>query len=358
MQVLILIALGSKGKVIEVAAKERASHQAKCLADFKDIMGPNHWELLNDVGKLNKTLLEYTFENGSIIRFIGLDSALKKRGQGRDILFINECNSFSYEDWIQLSMRTREQIYLDYNPSEYFWLDEHIIEQRKGEYYVIHSTYLDNYDFLPSEQINEIENLISAGDQYYIDVYVKGILGTFKGKIYTNYETVSVADYDDITQCEMWYGLDFGYEHNMVLMEFKYWQEKVYIRELFSESGKRVADHLIPFMEKKGIAYSDEIYCDSAMPGEIDKLRDAGFNARKADKSVEAGIRFCQQIKMYICADSKKTLKYIQKYKWKQDPDGKIYEGKPVKVDDDEMDAMRYGMYTHLKNRIRRFGIS
>ena len=355
MQMLISIALKRKNLIIEVAAKERSSHDGKCLRDFKEIM--NDWELF-DRKRWHGTNLIYTFPSGTIISFIGMDSALKKRGQGRDILFMNEVNSFSLEDWKQLALRTREQIFMDYNPSEYFWLNDDVLNRRK-DFKVIHSTYLDNYDFLPIEQIREIEDLIDSGDQYYIDVYVKGIMGTFRGKIYENYNTIHIDDYLNLPPCETWYAIDWGYEHKMVLMEFKYYMENIYCRELFSRSKCKVDEDLIPFMDGLKISPADEIYCDHAYPAEIARVGDAGYNALKADKDVKPGIRFVQQIcgRLYIVSDSENTLRNISKYKWKQDKDGNIFEGEPLKVDDDEMDTVRYGVYTHLKGRINIFGI-
>lgn len=356
MQVLIKIALETNYK-IEVAAKEKASHDGKCLSDFKEIM--TDWNAWRAIERKNETKLLYEFNSGASIRFIGLDSALKKRGQGRQILFMNECNAFSLEDWKQLAFRTGVQIFMDYNPSEYFWLDEDVLERRK-DYKMIHSTYKDNYDFLPIEQIREIEDLIDSGDQYYIDVYVKGIMGTFKGKIYSGYNTIHIDDYKNLPICETWYAIDWGYEHNMVLKEFKYYKENIYERELFSKSHHKVDEDLIPFMNSINISRSADIYCDHAYPTEISRLQEAGFNARKAVKDVKPGIRFMQQMcnKWYISSDSASTLKYITKYKWKQDKNGKIYEGEPVKVDDDEMDTSRYGIYTHLRKRINAVGIS
>jgi phage terminase large subunit len=344
IQLIISICLKRKGMSIEIIAKERASHEDKALKDFKEIMNNEGlWNQKNFHG----TKLRYTL-NGNVIKFIGMDRAIKKRGQGRDIAFLNEANTLSMEDWKQIAIRTTEQIFIDYNPSEYTWIDSDVIERRVGEYAMIHSTYKDN-PFLPYEQRKEIEDLIDAGDQYYIDVYVHGKSGTFKGKIYSNTNTIPVSEFLSMHAEDEFYGLDWGYEHPMAMVHLKYFQERYYVRQIFYESHRQVEDHLLPFMEENNISMLSPIYCDHAYPAYIQMLVDAGYNALKANKAVKAGISFMQQNnhKIFVTSDSEDLLWERHKYKWKQNSDGKIMEGEPVKIDDDIVDSERYAIYTH-----------
>ncbi len=332
-------------KIIDIVRKTKAELHATVLRDFIDIME----ELgLYDEKHHNKTRQEYTL-NGNTIRFLGLDKAQKKRGAKRHILYVNECNGITLEDRVQLTMRLEEQAFVDFNPSEYFWLNEHVIEKR-SDFAFIKSTYLDNYDFLPLKQIREIENLINIDDFYY-KVYVLGILAVMKGKIYTKVGFIDEEEYDLIDYDDIFYGIDWGYEHAMVLIEIKYAQEKVYEKELFFETMK-FDDDLIAFMLEIGISMNADIYYDPAYPASGKKLREAGFNASKAKKDVRDGVRFCQSLPTYICKTSTNYIRQINKYKWKQNADGKIFEGEPVKIDDDGPDASRYGKYTHLKRLI------
>ena len=54
----------------------------------------------------NKTLLQYTFSNGSYIEFFSADQEAKVRGPRRKILYINECNNIDFETYHQLATRT------------------------------------------------------------------------------------------------------------------------------------------------------------------------------------------------------------------------------------------------------------
>lgn len=332
-------------KIIDIVRKTKAELYDTVIKDFVDIM--QELGLYNEKDH-NKTRQTYQL-NGNTIRFLGLDKAQKKRGAKRHLLYINECNGITLEDWIQLTIRLEEQAFLDFNPSEYFWLNEEVLEKR-DDYAFIKSTYLDNYDFLPPKQIREIENLINIDDFYY-KVYVLGILAVMKGKIYTKVNFISEEEYDAIDYDEIFYGIDWGYEHAMVLIEVKYAQEHVYEKELYFESFKYDHD-LIEFMLEIGVSMSADVYYDPAYPASGKKLRDAGFNARKAKKDVKDGIRFCQGLKTSICKTSTNYIKQINKYKWKQNADGKIFEGEPVKLDDDAPDASRYAKYSHLKRLI------
>src|SRR5688572_9720877 len=77
------------------------------MRDFMIIM--QDWNLYNPEFH-TKTEHVYKFENGSYVEFFSVDNALKVRGPGRDILFINEANLISFETFTQLAMRTKKTI--------------------------------------------------------------------------------------------------------------------------------------------------------------------------------------------------------------------------------------------------------
>lgn len=345
LQRLIVYAFENTGKVINIVRKTQTEMHSTVLKDFVDILVSMG---IYDERYHNKTRNEF-WVRGNLFRFVGMDKAMKKRGFGGHILYANECNGLTLEDWVQLKIRHSEQIFLDYNPSEYFWLDEHVIEKQKEgvDFDFIHSTYKDNYDFLPEWQIRDIEDLINI-DDYYYNVYTKGNRVEAKGKIFTNYTLIDPEVYDAIEADETVYGIDWGYEHPMVLMEVKIAQEKVYERELFYEVRK-YDDDLIAFMNEKEISQVKDMYADHAYPASIRKVANAGYNVRKANKDVQAGIRMQQGLKRHICKSSWNHIRQIKKYKWKQTADGQIIVGEPVKVDDDCQDAARYAEYTHMR---------
>jgi phage terminase large subunit len=346
LQVIIIYILTHRGKIIDIVRKTHAELSDTVVQDFIDII-----EMLGltDVIKRNKT--KHIFRiNGNTIRFMGMDKAQKKRGSKRDILYINEANGLTLEDWIQLNIRATGQVFIDFNPSEYFWVNEQILDkENKNEnaHILIKSTYKDNYDFLTYAQIKKIEALIDIDDFWY-QVYTLGNLATMKGKIYSKQKLIEPEEYDILDYDELYYGLDFGYEHHTSLIECKYAQEKYYERERYHKQHKTDED-LIAWMLENDISMSAPIYADPAYPASIAKLKEAGFNVRRAKKDVIDGIRFCQGITPHICKSSINYIRSRNKYKWRQKSDGSILEGEPVKIDDDPVDAERYAHYTHRK---------
>jgi phage terminase large subunit len=85
---------------------------------FKD----SEWEKTNSI---------YTFpvwrdkkgdkHGGCIIEFFGVESWEKVKGARRDVLFINEANHLTYETYTQMEVRTKQTIWLDWNPEAEFW---------------------------------------------------------------------------------------------------------------------------------------------------------------------------------------------------------------------------------------------
>lgn len=345
-------ALKKRGQIIDIVRKTQR--------ELRDTVMVDYFEILNSMGlynarQHNRTNLEYTL-NGNLFRFIGLDKAQKKRGSKRHVLYCNEANGLTLEDWIQLSIRCEDVIYIDYNPSEDFWVDDHVLN-RKDKVTFIHSTYLDNYDFLPKEQIEEIENLINVDDFYY-QVYALGKRAIMKGKIYTKLNKITEEDFIDVPEDLRFYGLDFGYEHATVLTEIKWAAEQTYERCVYFERHK-TDDQLIEWMNENNI--DAQIIADPAYPASIAKLRDAGYEVRKAKKDIRDGVRFCQSFKRNIAysqTDARAIEYYKQndKYKYRQTPDGKIIE-EPVNKEDDGPDSFRYGAYTILREIFNPMGV-
>ena len=113
----------------------------------------------------NKTNNIYTFSNGSYIEFFGADEVGKLRGLGRDILYINEANLLPKEAYNQLSWRTKETIFIDFNPAdEHSWVYD-VADAANNK--LIHSTYLNNKGNLTSQQIADIESLKDADENLW-----------------------------------------------------------------------------------------------------------------------------------------------------------------------------------------------
>lgn len=333
VQLLITIALSHK-KHISICSPSLPHLKRGARRDFLNIMGD--WGLYSD-DHFNKTDQVYQFPDKGFIEFFGADDSGKVRGPGRDILFVNEANLLSHETYVQLAMRTREVIFLDFNPADEYNYVYNEIEKPGSKF--IHSTYLNNLGNLTKEQVAEIESLKDADPNLW-KVYGLGLRGTSSETIYVHWKLIDEwPEVDDFC-----YGLDFGFNHPTVLMKCgfddraNYWDEQIY-------ESKLTTDDLIYLLGVNGIPKTKEIFCDSARPEAIEEIRRAGYNAKPAEKAVRDGISFVKSKPLYITRRSANTLKEIKSYKWKVDKEGRVMD-EPVKLYDDAMDAGRYGSYT------------
>ena len=151
----------------------------------------------------NKTDSFYTFETGSKIEFFSVDQADKVRGARRERLFINEANNVSFDAFEQLEVRTKEFIFIDYNPVAEFWAFTELNNRNDVERIIL--TYKDN------EALNQ--NIIDSIEQRknrmgWWKVYGLGELGEIEGRIYTGWQIIDKIPHE--ARLER-YGLDFGY---------------------------------------------------------------------------------------------------------------------------------------------------
>jgi len=328
------------------------------MKDFFKILLENN--LYNEENH-NKTDNIYHL-NGNVVEFFALDDPQKVRSRRRDILWLNEGNEFTLEDWRQLSMRTNKQIFLDFNPSDQFhWIYDHVLNREDCQ--LIVSTYLDN-PFLPIELVKEIEGY-KLLDENYWKIYGLGERGTSNATVYTHWQLIDKLpeDYD-----EEIYGLDFGFNNPSCLQKIRIKDQNVHSQELIYQSKLTNAELI---MRLKGwsrmtedekekwisngrteeqcgdlkVPYSALIYCDAAEPQRIEEIRQAGFNAIAANKDVKKGIDTLKTRHWFITKDSINTQKESKAYRYKV-INGEVTD-EPVKANDHAMDAIRYPVHTH-----------
>jgi phage terminase large subunit len=298
-----------------------------------------------DENSFNRTDNVYHYPNGAYVEFFGADEPNKTRGPGRDILYVNEANLLSFDTYTQLALRTKDVIFLDFNPAdEESWVYE---VADRTENLLIHSTYLDN-PFLPEEQRKEIESLQDADENLW-RVFGLGLRGTSSETIYTHYKPCKSLP----GKGERFYGQDFGYNVPSALVEIEVYEGAVYVDEVIYES-KLTTNDLIEKYKTVGIKPADEIFCDAAEPKTIEELVRAGYNAKPATKDVTEGIRKVKSMPLYITERSTNLMKEIKQYKWKVDKNGKTLD-EPVKFMDHGLDALRYGVFTKLTQPRSKF---
>lgn len=287
---------------------------------------PNRW---------NKTDYTYTFETGSKIEFFSADQPGKVRGPRRDRLFINECNNIPYETFDQLEVRTKDLIFLDWNPTNEFWYYDKVANRNDVDFIVV--TYKDN-EALDKSIVESIEQRKERAGWW--KVYGEGQLGEVEGKIYKDW--VIVDEMPRYARLER-YGLDFGYSNDPTAIIGVYYFEGRYILdEICYQKGlsnKQIADML---QNKE----PNLVIADSAEPKSIDEIYSYGINITAAEKgkdSVNNGIQIVQDQKISVTSRSVNLIREYRNYLWETDKDGKILNV-PEHQFSHSMDAVRYAM--------------
>lgn len=332
---LILIdrAQREKGRLISVVSETMPHLKRGAIRDFLSIM-EEHGYYKED--SWNRTDLIYTFETGSKIEFFSADQPSKVRGPRRDDLFENECNNIPYETHVQLAIRTKGDIFLDYNPVASFWVHEEVIPNQEHDFVIV--TYKDNEGLSPAI-INEIES--RRGNKNFWLVYGEGQLGETEGKIFNNW--IIIDDIPHEARLER-YGLDFGYTNDPTAIVAVYYYNGGYIWDevLFGKglSNKQIADTLLN-QPKKAM-----VIADSAEPKSIDELRMWQLNVQPTTKgqgSVLQRIQMTQDQQISVTKRSVNIIKEYRNYLWQIDKDGrKINE--PEHLWSHSMDAGMYAM--------------
>jgi phage terminase large subunit len=339
-QMVIVYCLTNPGKLVSIVRKSFPSLRSSVLRDFIEVMRDLG---LYKLSEHHKTENMYNFYNGSSIEFFSVDDEQKLRGRKRHVLWCNEANELSFEEFNQLNMRTTDKLIFDFNPSDNeSWLYDLI---NRSETKFIKSTYKDN-PFLADDIIKEIENLISVDENYY-KIYALGEKPIPTTRIYTHFNQYDINPLDVIDTV---YGLDFGYNHPSVLIKVHITDEGYYCEEIIYKQFLTSGD-LVSLFNQYGIDKQKYIYADYSRPEIITDLRRAGYNIKEANKEVKAGINTVKSNKIWIHKASTNTLKEYKMYSWKTNKDQILDE--PIKLNDDSMDALRYAIHSHQKKKFR-----
>ncbi len=335
LQLLHLLCINSeKPLVISCVAATLPMVKRGMLRDYKQmLLAENEW----DENAFNKSDCTYTYANGCMIEFFGVDNASKVHGSARDILFVNEAQTIPREIFRQLDIRTRKKVIIDFNPVRKFWGETEFVGDR---YLTIHSTYKDN-PYLSKEQVSAIEK--NMNDANWWRVYGEGETGGVEGNVYPEYEVIEDMPETFTGRC---LGLDFGFVNDptaIVDIRFQGWD--LYVDLLCYETGLLNAN-IAEYLTINGINRIVTV-CDNAEQKSIVELQQKRVKAMPCIKgrgSVAGGIAQVKQFKLHITKRSVKLLDELDNYKWIKDESTDTYTNEPIDAWNHALDAMRYGV--------------
>lgn len=333
----ILIDKAARTPMLEISVvSESIPHLRRgAMKDFLKIMKLTnryvdaHW---------NRSLLTYTFANGSYIEFFSADMDDKLRGARRNILYVNEANNVTFEAYLQLSIRTNKEIYIDFNPTQEFWAHTEVVPQDDADFLILN--YQDN-EALDENIVKEIESAkekakTSSYWENWWKVYGLGQIGSLQGAVFNNWKQIDKIPEEAKL---IGIGLDFGYTNDpTAIVEVYNWNGQRIINELCYRSGMLNTDIV------KILPSNVPIYADSSEPKSIEEIRRFGKTIRgvtKGKDSINYGIQVMQSQEYLVTSNSTNLIKELRGYIWDTDKSGTKLN-KPIDYNNHGLDALRY----------------
>lgn len=310
--------------------------------------------------------LEMTYKpTGQKILFRGLDDPLKVTSITVEVgvlcwLWIEEAYEISSEadfDTLDESIRGEvppglfKQITLTFNPwNEHHWIKHRFFDAAPDPDILAMTTNYTCNEWLDAADKKVFETMKRNNPRRY-RVAGLGDWGIVEGLVYENWEErlFSIDEVRKMPGVKSAFGLDFGYANDPTALfcglidtsSKTLWViDEIYKRGMSNED---IADAVI----KAG--YSKErIRADSAEPKSIDRLYALGLahirRARKGKDSINNGIDFIQDYKIFIHPRCTNFLTEIGNYTWDTDTKTGKKLNRPIDDFNHLMDAMRYAL--------------
>lgn len=327
---MVINLLNEENKVYSIVRKTLPALKASILRDLKEILqklelyDSNKWHIVDG----------YVEIGSNVIEWFGLDTEERVRGRKRDVCFINEATEISYEEYVQLNLRTSERMILDFNPSLWqSWLYD--LEGQPDTFYTI-VTYRDN-PFLAQNQIDEIEKL-QHRDQNLWRVFGLGQKG-IPTRLVFNHQQI----YDELPKTAklLGYGSDIGFNHPNTLVRVFKDGDSIYCEELLYLKNTTTSDFIYKIKDLD-INLKDDFIVDSAAPQAIAEMSRAGINAKPVKKdTILSGIDQIKRYNLFVHKNSHNLQTELNSYVWKMDKNGNNLD-EPIDDYNHIIDAIRY----------------
>lgn len=369
-QALMMWALQERCK-IDVVRKTFPALRKDAMTTWEEVLTDHdlYHEALH-----NKTENVYRVGKAQV-EFSAADTEQKLRGPSRKILYCSEANALTENDFRQLTRRTTGCVVMDYNPSHG---SRHWIERRVKQHpqaIVLRSTYRQN-PYLTPAQVADIEEdipvyeeadgtlvrdpdltydgdgILVKGDPEQWAIYGRGERAQSPALVYPHYQVRAWPD--GLTPQA--YGVDFGTAQPSTVLAIGIEEtpsthdDRLYWREVVYEPGL-TTPQIVSRLDAADVNTDVPMFCDHEQD-RIDQLKEAGYLATQANKSVQSGIDTVKQYALCITPGSINTLEEIAAYSRKQ-VDGVILD-QVIKENDHAMDGGRYGTHSLLHGDVPR----
>ena len=326
---------------------------------------------VQDYWELKESPLEMTYKpTGQKILFRGFDDPLKITSISVSVGSLCWCwveEAYELTDETAFNMLDEsirgvveeplfKQIIITLNPwNEGHWIKARFFDREAKNILALTTNYFCN-EWL-DETDKELFEDMKIRDPRRYQVAGLGNWGIVDGLVYENWQELEF-DWREILdkrqKAKAVFGLDFGYTNDpaaffCAILDQE--QKEIYVfDEIYQKGMQNTA--IYSNIEKLGFK-KEIIVADSAEPKSIDHLKGLGLYRIKASKkgkdSINAGIQFIQDFKIFIHPRCVNFLTEISNYAWDKDKFGKAVN-KPIDDFNHLMDAMRYALEDYMKN--------
>ena len=356
------------GANLLVVRKVYRTLKDSCFTDLKwaiNILG------VQDYWSVKESPLEIIYiPTGQKILFRGLDDPLKVTSITVETgnlcwAWIEEAYEINKEqdfNMLDESIRGKieeplyKQITLTFNPwNERHWLKKRFFDVEDENIMAKTTNYMCN-EWLDDSDKKLFEDMKKNNPRRY-QVAGLGNWGIVEGLVYENWRELEF-DWREILnkrrKAKAVFGLDFGYTNDPAaffcgILDQE--QKEIYV---FDEIYQKRLQNTAIYRNIEKLGFKKEIIvADSEEPKSIEHLRSLGLTRIKASKkgkdSINAGIQFIQDFKIFIHPRCVNFLTEISNYAWDKDKFGKAVN-KPIDDFNHLMDAMRYALEDYMRN--------
>ena len=249
-----------------------------------------------------------------------------------------------------------KQITLTLNPwNERHWIKKRFFDVKDENIMAKTTNYMCN-EWLDESDKKLFEDMKNNNPRRY-QVAGLGEWGIVDGLVYENWRELEF-DWREILnkrqKAKAVFGLDFGYTNDPAaffcgILDRE--QKEIYVFDEIYQKGMQNRA-IYNNIEKLGFR-KEIIVADSAEPKSIEHLRSLGLMrikaSRKGKDSINAGVQFIQDFKIFIHPRCNNFLTEISNYSWDKDKFDKTIN-KPIDDFNHLMDAMRYALEDYMRN--------
>lgn len=353
LMVLNDIATLEKGVLISVVTDSYPNLERGALRDFRNILRLTHREAYWKENQARHTFT--SLFNDSVIEFFSVDQ-MGALGARRDYLFVNEANRIDYETFSQLETRTKEKIWLDFNPVNEFWVHTELVAKRDDVSF-IKLNYKDN-EALDANIIKTIEARKGDGNNNWWRVYGLGEIGSLEGNIYSGWTPTDKVPEGFILKR---YGVDFGFSNDPTAVVAVYEAEDgtICLDQKLCQT-KMLTPQLVSALKEMPEAL---FVCDNARPEIIAELQANGIRAIGSDKTAgekmngkRYNIELVLRRKVLYTSQSKELEREYLSYAWRKKKTGEMLD-EPQDGNDHIMDAIAYAVRDMAKKPVEYAGV-